>query len=107
LIVDGDSVPLGRTRVLVLVDCVRDSIQGDRFVEQTVVGRPLYLNDHVIPGIALRRARNTRGNPPFVHVVIDVPFVAAGDAALVTPYEPLAELAPHELVDVKFERLRR
>ena len=106
LIVDGDPIPACLAGIFVFIDGVFDSVQGNGFVEQTVVGRPLHLNDQVIPGVTLGPARNSSGNPLRVYVVVDVPLVATGNAAFVPPYESLAEFAPHELVDVEFQRLR-
>lgn len=105
LIIDGDSVPTCLARVLVFIECVGNSIQGDRLEEQAIVGRPLYLNDQMIPGIVLGRAWNARGNPLLVHVVVNVPLMSTGDATFVAPNEALAEFTSHELVDIEFECL--
>jgi len=106
LIVDGDSVPACLAGILVFIDGMGDTVQGDRLEEQTVVRRSLYLKDEVIPGVVLGIARNTSGDPLFVYVVVNVPFVATGDAAFMAPDEPLTKLASHELVDVELQCLR-
>ena len=106
LIVDGDSVPACLAGIFVFVDGMGDTVQGDGFEEQTIVGCPLYLDDEVIPSVVFGIARNTSGDPFLVYVVVDVPFVATRDAAFVAPNEAFAELAPHELVDIEFQCLR-
>ena len=106
LIVDGDSVPACLAGILVFVDGMGDTVQGNGFEEQAVVRRPLYLNHEVIPSVVLGIARNTSGNPLLVDVVVDVPFVATRDAAFMAPDEALAKFAAHELVDIEFQCLR-
>lgn len=57
----------------------------------------------MVPGVVLWVARNAGRNPFLVDVVVDVPFVAAGDAALMSPDERFSE---GELVDIELESLR-
>src|SRR5581483_5123883 len=57
----------------------------------------------MVPGIANGIARNSGFQPMFVDVVPDVPLMATGHAAFVSPDELLAE---GKLVDVEFQSLR-
>ncbi len=56
----------------------------------------------MVPGIVVRVAGNSGRNPVLIEVVPDIPFVAAGDAALMSPDE--AEIV-EELIDIKLHRL--
>jgi len=60
----------------------------------------------MVPGIVFRIAWNPRSNPLLVHVVVSVPFMAASDAAFVSPNVALAVLRTCELINVELESLR-
>src|SRR5689334_20970847 len=102
--VESDAVPSGRSRGvgIVLVDVMSDAVQSDRLVQQIVVRGALHLDGQMIPGVVYRVAGDAAADPLVVSVVPDIPLMAAGDAALVSPNE-----APRlkECADVKFQNL--
>src|SRR6266496_1816779 len=57
----------------------------------------------MIPGVALGIAWYSAGHPMLLLIIPCIPFVAAGDAALMTPN---IRLAADELVDIELHRLR-
>src|SRR5215472_2012762 len=68
-----------------------------------VVGSSLHLDDEMVPRIADRIARYPGGVPLLPRVIPDVPFMTAGDPALMAPDE---RLAADELIDIELEGLR-
>src|SRR5258708_4543389 len=86
------------------VDLVGYPVQSDGLIQQIVVRCPLYVDRQMIPGVALRLARNTGGRPLLVLVVVDVPFVPARNTTFVAKDETLVV---KELVDVKLQSLRK
>ena len=105
LIIDGDRVPACLARRTIDVKSVSNAIQRDGLEQQVAAGSPLDLNDQMIPSIVFRVARNTSSDPLLVDIVVGVPFVAAGNAALVTPDVALAAGGAHELIDVELKGL--
>ena len=103
LVVDRDAVPAGITWIPVNVQGRGLPIESDGFEEQTAARRPLDLEHNMIPAIIVRVAGNSGRHPLLVHVVISIPLVPAGNAALVTPDE---RLPTNKLVDVEFQSLR-
>ena len=77
-------------------------IQGDCLVQQPIVGSSLNADNHMVPRTAHGIARNARGYPLLIDIVIDIPLVAASDSALVTPNK---RMATRELIDVELQRL--
>src|ERR1700677_4054185 len=105
LIVDGHAVP-ARSRPVVVgpVKVTGDAIQCNGLIGQLVVGSSLHLNGEMIPRVAFRIARDSSRYPVSALVIPNVPFVAAGDAALMAEDEShIAE----KLVDIELQRLRR
>ena len=105
LVVDGNAPPTAGRRpvIVVLIESVRYSVESDRLVEQLIAGGALHLNCQMVPGIRIGIARDTGGNPATIEVIPDVPFVAACDAAFVTPDEAHAI---EELIHIELHRLR-
>ena len=62
----------------------------------------LDLNGHMVPLIVQRFARHSGGMPFLSGIVPRVPFIPAGDAALVSPN---IRMAVHELIDVELKGL--
>ena len=56
----------------------------------------------MVPGIVLWVAGSTSRHPFPIHIVIYIPFVSAGNSALVSPNE---SLPLGELIDIKLKRL--
>ena len=102
--VERNAIPSGGSGMLseVTVDRLGDAIERNRLVEDPVVRGPLYLNDHVIPGVVRWIAGDPGAHPPVVHVVPDIPFMSAGDAALVAKNE---SFSVEILADVKLQNL--
>jgi hypothetical protein len=78
------------------------SVKGDGFEQQLIIGGPLHYECHVVPGAADRITGDTGWHPFLGDIVVNVPLMAPGDAALMPPDELLAV---HELVDIKLQRL--
>jgi hypothetical protein len=102
LIIDGHTVPTGRSWRVIAIDVRSVPVQRDRLKQQVIIAGSLGLQNQVVPGITDRVARNSAGNPMLSHIVPSIPFVAAGDSAFMSPDE---RLPPEELVNVEFQSL--
>ncbi len=78
------------------------SIESNGLIRQVVVRRPLHFDRKVIPGIAVRKTRNTRWDPLPLLIIKDIPLVPVGYPALVTINETHAL---EELIDVELQSL--
>ena len=103
LVIDGDSVPACFTGRTVDIERVGDAIQSDGLEEQVATRSPLDLNDKVIPSVVLGVARHSGRHPFLVDIVVSVPFMATGDAALMSPDKAFGG---DELVYVELQGLR-
>ena len=90
--------------VVVLVELAGHAIQRNGLVEQLIACSALNLNRQVVPCIVNRIARDACRNPVSGDIVPDVPFVAACNAAFVTPDK--ADVVK-KLIDVEFNGLRQ
>ena len=89
--------------IVVLIELAGHAIQRNGLVEQLIACSALNLNRQMVPRIVNRIARNASWNPVGGDVVPDVPFVAACNAAFVTPDK--ADVI-EKLIDVEFNCLR-
>jgi len=96
-------VPTGGSRWAVNVQSRLVSVQGDGFEEKIITRRPGHFNHEVVPGIVYGIARHSSWNPFLVHIVVSVPFMATGDAALMSPDKAFGG---DELVYVELQGLR-
>ena len=103
LVVDGEAVPAGRrSGIVVPVDCAGLSVERDGLKKQLVPGSSLHLKGQVVPGIAVGMAGNPGWNPGSMHIVPNIPLIAASYSAFMSPDEALTV---EKLVDVKFHSL--
>jgi hypothetical protein len=104
LIVHRDSIPARRgAGTVVTVHVAGHSVQSNCLVEQLVIGGALPVDRHMIPRVVIRIAGNPGCHPVLIDVVPDIPFVAAGDSALLSPDKTQAV---EKLIEIKFQRLR-
>ena len=89
--------------IVVLIELAGHAIQRNRLVEQLIAGSALNLNRQMVPRIVNRIAGDACRNPVSGDVVPDIPFVAACNAAFVTPDK--ADVIK-KLIDVEFNCLR-
>ena len=85
LVVDGDAGPTGGAGCLGDVQGMCSPVQRNGLVEQVSARSPLYLDHEMIPGVVLRLARHTGGNPLLSDIAVNVPLMTARYATFVTP----------------------
>src|SRR6185437_13305671 len=102
LVVDGHAVPTGGRWCVIAVERSGVAVQRDGLEQQMSIRSALHLDGQVVPGVALRIARNPAGHPFLLAVIPRIPLVTAVDPAFVTPD---IGLATHKLVDVKLQPL--
>src|ERR1700722_3549537 len=103
LVVDGHAIPRGCGGILVVVESGRVSVERDRLEQELIVGGALDLNNEMVPGVCYGIAGDTGWVPGPSGIVPDVPLIATGDAAFMSPN---VGVAANELVDIEFQRLR-
>src|SRR5579863_263290 len=103
LVVDRHAIPRRRRRIFGVVESRSYPVERDRLEQELIVRGALDLEYKVVPGICQRIAGDARRVPGLAGIVPDVPFVAAGDAAFMSPN---VGVAAHELVYIELQSLR-
>ncbi len=104
LVIDGDAIPIMTiARVEGAVQSRGLSVERDRLVQQLSARGALDLDHQMIPRIVDGVTWDAGLDPMGIHVVPDVPFMASGNAAFMSPD---MTLAAEKLIDVEFQRLR-
>ena len=103
MVVDGDAIPVGRSRPVIAIQRRRVAIEGNRFEQQVAVRSALYIDGQVVPRIALGVAWDPARHPFLRLIRPGVPLISTVNAAFVAPD---IGLTTDKLVDVELKCLR-